>query len=77
MTTEEIKEAADMAEKWPGACVLNFGEVPFKALVAWVASHSRQGDLLTMDFDVESVKGMFEEWWRNTNSQPSAPKDTP
>jgi len=77
VTTEEIKEAADMAEKYPDANELNFGEVPFKALVAWVASHSRRGDLLTMDFDVESVKDMFEEWWRNTNSQPSAEKDTP
>ena len=64
MTTDEIKEAADMAEKWPGATALNFNEVPFKALVAWVASHSRRGELKTMDFDVESVKGMFEEWWR-------------
>ena len=64
MTLEEIKEAADMAEKWPGATVLNFGEVPFKALVAWVALNPQQAVDSTDNFDVESVKGMFEDWWR-------------
>lgn len=37
MTIEEIREAADMAAKWPGVTALNFGELPFKALAAWVA----------------------------------------
>ena len=32
MTIEKIREAADMAAKWPGATALNFGELPFKAL---------------------------------------------
>jgi hypothetical protein len=64
VTLEEIKEAADMAEKWPGANVLNFGELPFKALAWWVVMHPQQSVDATENFDVESVKGMFEEWWR-------------
>ena len=67
MTLEEIKEAADMAEKWPGATVLNFGEVSFKALAAWVALNPQQAIDATDNFDVESVKGMFEDWWRTAN----------
>ena len=62
---DEIKDAADMAEKWPGATVLNFGELPFKALAAWVALNPKQSVDATDNFDVESVKGMFEEWWRS------------
>ena len=68
MTLEEIKDAADMAEKWPGATVLNFGEVPFKALAAWVALNPQQSVDATDNFDVESVKGMFEDWWRTANT---------
>ena len=56
-----------MAEKWPGATVLNFGEVPFKALAAWVALNPQQSVDATDNFDVESVKGMFEDWWRKAN----------
>ena len=70
MTIAEIKEAADMAEKWPGATVLNFGEVPFAALAAWVAEFNwadASESLRTETFDVESVKGMFEDWWRTQN----------
>lgn len=67
MTLDEIKEAADMAEKWPGATVLNFGEVPFRALAAWVALNPQQAVAATNSFDVESVKGMFEDWWRTAN----------
>jgi hypothetical protein len=62
---EEIKDAADMAEKWPGATVLNFGEVPFRALAAWVALNPQQTVGPTDGFDVESVEGMFEDWWRS------------
>ena len=69
MTLDEIKEAADMAEKWPGATVLNFGEVPFKALAAWVALVKTPSVDATDNFDVESVKGMFEEWWRTANEK--------
>jgi hypothetical protein len=64
MTIEEIKDAADMAEKWPGACVLNWGEVGWDTLAAWVALNPEQAVAATEDFDVESVKGLFEEWWR-------------
>jgi len=69
VTLDEIKDAADMAEKWPGATVLNFGEVPFKALAAWVALHPQQTVAATETFDVESVKDMFEEWWRTANKE--------
>jgi hypothetical protein len=70
-TTKEIKEAADMAEKWPGATVLNFGEVPFKALAAWVALNPQQAVGATDNFDVESVKDMFEDWWRTASDSPA------
>ena len=49
--------------------MLNFGEVPFKALAAWVALNSKQAVGATDSFDVESVKGMFEDWWRTAGSQ--------
>jgi hypothetical protein len=65
MTLDEIRDAADMAEKWPGACVLNWSEISMFTLAAWVACNSRQpSGVLTGTFDVESVKSMFEEWWR-------------
>jgi len=69
VTLYEIKEAADMAETFPGSGVLNWGEIGFKALSAWVAKFNWQmpttGDgILTETFDVESVKAMFEDWWR-------------
>ena len=70
MTMDEIKAAADMAEKWPGATVLNFGEVPFKALAAWVALRPQSVVAATETFDVESVKEMFEDWWRTANVEP-------
>lgn len=67
MTLDCIKAAADMAEKWPGATVLNFGELPFWALAAWVALTPQQAVDRTENIDVESVKGMFEDWWRAEN----------
>lgn len=67
MTVEEIKEAADMAETWPGANALNFNELPFKALVAWAAMNPMQDADATDNFDVESVKAMFEDWWSSRN----------
>lgn len=41
MTLDEIKENADMAEKWPGAGVLNWGQVSFATLNAWVNKRAR------------------------------------
>jgi hypothetical protein len=64
MTLDEIRDAADMAEKWPGAGKLNWGEVPFKALAYWVALKPQQSGFTTENFDTESVKGIFEHWWR-------------
>lgn len=69
MTLDEIKEAADMAETFPGSGVLNWGEIGFEALASWVKKFNWQtpatgGRILTERFDVESVKGMFEDWWR-------------
>jgi hypothetical protein len=72
MTYAEIKDDADMAETYPGSGELNWGEVGFKTLVAWVASHSHQGKTKTYDFDVESVKGMFEKWWKEQNRKDGA-----
>ena len=58
MTMEEIKDAADMADTWPGSRTLNFSELPFRVLVEWAM---KSGDVV--GFDVESVKFMFERWW--------------
>jgi len=72
MTVDEIKENADMAETWPGSGTLNWGEVGFNTLAAWVAEFNWQipqngVGIRTDTFDVESVKGMFEDWWRTQN----------
>lgn len=74
MTMDEIRDDADMAETWPGSGVLNWGEIGFDTLAAWVALHPQQDAAATETFDVESVKGMFEEWWRTANARPHAPE---
>lgn len=64
----DIKENADMAETWPGSGVLNWGEIGWGALSAWVTlSVAIGGDATLPEYDVESVKSMFEEWWRSAN----------
>jgi len=71
MTVDEIKENADMAETWPGSGKLNWGEIGFNTLAAWVAEFNwadASESLRTEIFDVESVKGMFEDWWRTQNA---------
>ena len=68
MTIDEIKDDADMAETYPGSGVLNWGEIGFKTLAAWVNMHPQQWVAATEVFDVESVKGLFEEWWRTANA---------
>ena len=62
-----------MAETWPGSGVLNWGEIGFKTLAAWVALNPQQTVAATDTFDVESVKGMFEEWWRTTRPEGRQP----
>jgi len=70
MTIDEIKEAADLAEKWPRSNVIDFGELPFKSLAAWV-DEMKWGDasetMPLADFDVDSVKSMFRDWWWEQN----------
>lgn len=66
----DIKENADMAETWPGSGVLNWGEIGWGALSAWVTlSVAIGGDATLPEYDVESVKSMFEEWWRSANKE--------
>lgn len=68
-TMADIKDAADMAETWPGSGVLNWGEVGWETLEAWVAlSVEIGGDASLPKYDVESVKGCFERWWRTANA---------
>ena len=71
MTMAEIKDAADMAEKWPGATVLNWGEMSTQAFCDWVAQ-VKQADIGAIapigTFDLESAKGFFEDWWRTANA---------
>lgn len=67
---DEIKEHADMAETLPGSGVLNWDEIGWGALSAWVTlSVEIGGDATLPDCDVESVKGLFEEWWRTANKE--------
>jgi hypothetical protein len=76
VTDAEIKDDADMAETFPGSGELNWGEVGFKALAAWVDRYNWQGTgksgVRTECFDVESVKGMFEKWWKEQNGKDGA-----
>jgi hypothetical protein len=65
MTLEEIRDAADMAETWPGSRTLEFSALPFRVLVEW----AMKSDDVT-GFDVESVKHMFERWWRAEKTKP-------
>jgi hypothetical protein len=62
---DEIRDAADMAETWPGSRTLEFGELPLVVLAEWA---SKAG--VTVDTDVESVKHMFERWWRAEKRHP-------
>jgi len=65
MNLEAIKDAADFAETYPGSGELNWGEVSFDALASWVRQHPfYMSTVPTKDFDVESVKRMFESWWQ-------------
>ena len=59
MTLEEIRGAADAAETWPGSQRLDFSELPFGVLAEWEAKSDDE-----TGFDVESVMGRFERWWR-------------
>ena len=64
----EIREAADMAETFPGSGVLNWGEMNMQAFCDWVAQVAPQDvgtDHPVGVFDVESVQGMFDCWWRD------------
>jgi hypothetical protein len=56
---DEIRAAADMAETRPGSGILEFGELPFRVLAEWAMNTDDM-----RGFDVESVKHMFERWWR-------------
>ena len=67
MTMAQIKDAADMAEKWPGATALNWGEMNTQAFCDWVAqvTQAEIGAIQPVGtFDLESAKGLFEDWWR-------------
>ena len=65
----DIKDHADMAAPWPGSGVLNWGEIGWGAMAAWVTlSVEIGGDATLPEYDVESVKSMFEEWWRSANA---------
>ena len=69
MTQDEIMAVADMAETWPGSGALNWNEVPFGVLAAWVAKHPGNKAMPTRGFDVESVKDMFQTWWSKQSEQ--------
>jgi hypothetical protein len=56
---DEIKDAADMAETWPGSGTLDFAELSFRVLAEWAMNTDHARGL-----DVESVTVMFERWWR-------------
>ena len=57
-----------MAETYPGSCELNWGEIAFDTLHAWVTHQKSAGDMDVFNLDVESVKGCFERWWKRENT---------
>jgi len=65
MTGSEIRDALDNAATFPGSISLNFGEVGLDTINAWVKLLPFQGEIPTENFDIESIKNMMEEWWRN------------
>jgi hypothetical protein len=72
-TLASIKDHADMAETYPGSGALNWGEIGWEALSAFVAlSVEIAGDATLPECDVESVKGEFERWWKSTNAPAQA-----
>ena len=68
MDMDEIKDNADMAETYPDSGKLNWQEIEFATLAAWVELNPQQKTADTATFDIESVKGMFEAWWRTTRT---------
>jgi len=71
MTLKQIKDNADMAETYPESGVLNWGEISFETLSEWVRLNPRQKHSFTEDFDVESVKSMFYELWKEQGAGPT------
>ncbi len=73
-TLASIKDHADMAETYPGSGALNWGEIGWEALSAFVAlSVEIAGDATLPECDVESVKGEFERWWKSANAAGQTP----
>jgi hypothetical protein len=61
---------ADAAETFPDSGVLNWGEIGWRTLTAFVQlSMEIGGDSTLPDCDVESVKGVFERWWKAGGSR--------
>lgn len=74
MTLEQIKDNADIAETYPESGILNWGEISFETIAEWVRQNPRQESAFTEDFDVESVKSMFYEWWKSTSKNEDCKK---
>ena len=70
MTVPEILEAASMAETYPGSRELNWGEIGWKTLEAWVHHRVSGGDGSLVDLDICSIQGAFERWWK-ARSEPA------
>lgn len=69
MTIDQILLEADLAEEYPNSNTLNWSEIGFNTLSAWVDLNPVQGPegIETGTFDVESVKVMFHSWWLSTH----------
>jgi hypothetical protein len=69
MTIQELKEAGDMAETYPNSGVINFGEISWLTLEAWVNNRISIGYVSAKYLDVESIKDEFERWWKRENKK--------
>jgi hypothetical protein len=70
MTKDEILDSVCLAETYPGSLTLNFNEVAYSTLVAWVEMQRETGADATLDqCDIESVKRSFQFWWIGETQQ--------
>lgn len=64
LSESEIRDNADRAETFLGSGRLNWSEISLKTLIAWADLYPNPRLDKTINFDVESVKIMFEGWWK-------------
>ncbi len=67
---DSVFDDIDRAATFPGSVSLNWHEISFATIEKWVRLYPQQKVAPTEDFDIESVKGMIEQWWRELEDEP-------